>query len=214
VPDAAHHERSVRNQVESPIPFGRIRGGDRVLQARGELTGTVLRGGQLDQQLRALGSGHVRALRRGQRGGQVPDRVLERERRRRGGRRRRGPAGRPPQGGLVRCRPQQVRRDLATPFRGVPGQGLKRLGRGGVQRDPLVLAETRVDAVADQGVRKRPGAGTVRRPRDQPAGLGGGQRDGRVLARPGHRSGQPGVEIRAQDARRGQQGASAVVQVA
>ena len=77
VPDAADHERRLGDEVQPPAWFGGIGGGDRVPKARGELPCPVLRGGQRDQQLGALGAAGASSLGRGQRSRQVVGGVLE-----------------------------------------------------------------------------------------------------------------------------------------
>ena len=157
VPDAAHHERRVGEEVKPPGGVGGVRGGDRVLQARGELAGPVFRGRQLDEKRRAVGFAGPGSFGGGQRGGQVSGGVLEgqRARRRRGG--GRGPVGGLAQRGPVRSRPEQVRGDLTASFGSFAGQRLEGGGGAAVQRDALVLAEAGVDAVADQGMAEPPG---------------------------------------------------------
>jgi hypothetical protein len=151
MPDAAHHQCGAAKKVKAAVTFRRIRGGNRVAQARRELARPVLRGGQLDEQFRSVRPVGPAALRRGERGGQVLGGVLEGQRgrcRRRGGH---GPAGRPPQGGRIRCRPEQVRGHLRAAFRSRPGRRLKRHCGAAVQRDPLVLAKARVSAESPPG---------------------------------------------------------------
>ena len=165
VADAPYHQRRLGDEVGPPGAFGGLRGGDRVLQARGELAGPVLRRSQLGEQHRTIGVVHPGGLGGGQRGGQVAGGVLEGQpfrRRRRGGP---GPLGGLAQGRLVRSRPQQVLGDLTAPFGSLPGE--RGQGRGGaaVQPDALVFAEAGVDAVADQGVARlasRPGGWPAR----------------------------------------------------
>ena len=214
VPDAAHHQRRVGEQVKPPGWFGGVRGGDRVLQARGELAGPVFRRRQFDEQRRAVGLAGPGGLDGGQRGGQVAGGVLEGQRARRRRRRGCGPVGGLAQRGPVRGRPEQVRGDLTASFGGLAGQRFEGRGGAAVQRDQLVLAEAGVDAVADQGMAEPPGVRAIRPPGGQPGGLGCRQGRQHILARAADRGGQLGTELRAQHAGRGQQPASAVIQAA
>ena len=204
VPDAAHHQRRVGEEVKPPGSFGCVRGGDRVLQARGELASPVFRGRPLDEQRRAVGIAGPGGFGGGHRGGQVTGGVLEGQcaRRRRGG-------GRGPVRGLAQRGP--VRGNLTASFGSVAGQRLEGRGGAAVQRDALVLAEAGVDAVADQGMTEPPAARAVRPPDGQPGGLGGRQCRQHILTRPADRGRQLGAEVRAPHAGRGQHVTSAVM---
>ena len=65
MPDAADHQSGVRQQIQPPASFGRIGSAHRMPQARSQLSGPVLRSGQLDQQHGALRVTHAAAPGRG-----------------------------------------------------------------------------------------------------------------------------------------------------